>query len=287
MELMDYKVVNERFTALRKLAQKGEALPEAFRDSAADVEAYETCCGIFRDLSARLLGKNELRARGNLARARYVAQKREELLQTEIYNTALEAQKRASQLGAALRKKWTGTPLEMIDAVCDYIAALEGTDVGAKIICSRMKDVLLGASDAAQAEQKKKPLPQKSSTPTLEEVRAYFREKHFSSNPEAFFNHFESSGWVRAKGVRIKDWKAAARSWELREAQFAPKRGGKKQSVYSSDASYDLEAYARTAIGLREVTSSVSPDGLPPSPLAEKARSGGAFGAIRMEEETA
>ena len=257
--LMDYKVVNERFTALRKLAQKGDTLPEAFRDSAADVEAYETCCGIFRDLSARAIGKNELQARGNLARARYVAQKREELLQTEIYNTALEAQKRASQRGAALRKKWTGTKEEMIDAVCDYIAALEGTDVGAKIIRSRMKDVLLGASSvsADALPPKREPKKQKRSEPfvkpTLEEVRAYFREKHFSSNPEAFFNHFESSGWVRAKGVKIQNWKAAARSWELREAQFAPKRGGKKESVYSSDASYDLEAYAKTAIGLREV----------------------------------
>ena len=185
-------------------------------------------------------------------------------MEIRIYKSwnAQDAYKRSSQLGAALCKKWTGTKEEMIDAVCDYIAALEGTDVTAKIIRGRMWDVLLGegrqsgetSQNLAATSQKEKAgkASTKFTPPTLQEVKAYFREKHFSSNPEAFFAHYEGSGWVRSKGVKIKDWKAAARSWELKEAQFAPTRGRKKESVYSSDASYDLDAYAKTAIGMEE-----------------------------------
>lgn len=257
MELTDYRAVNERFTRIRKLAQMGEALPEQYRDSKADLEAYDTCAGIFHDLKERMMGKAELQARGNLARARYIGQKRTELLDAVIYKNAQEAYKRSSQLGAALCKEWTGTPVEMIDAVCEYIAALEGTDVTAKIICSRMKDVLLTNSDTSSVSAGAlPPSPPKGKAsapfvpPTLQEVKAYFREKHFSSSPEAFYAHYEGSGWVRSRGVKIKDWKAAARSWELKEAQFAPKKGRAKESVYSSDASYDLEEYAKTAIGM-------------------------------------
>lgn len=261
MELMDYRMVNERFTTIRKLAQTGGELPERHRTSEADVEAYETCRGIFRDLQDRMIGKTELQARGNLARAKYVAKKRAELLRDVIYANAQEAYKRSSQLSARLCKPWTGTKEEMIDAVCDYIAALEGTDAAAKIIRGRMKDVLL-TEDSTQPTEEKPTKSRKrgSSTeggakftpPTLQEVKAYFKEKHFSSSPEAFHAHYEGSGWVRSKGVKIKDWKAAARSWELKEAQFAPARGRKKESVYSSDASYDLDAYAKTAIGMEE-----------------------------------
>ena len=282
MELMDCRMVNERFTKIRKLAQTGGELPERHRTSEADVEAYETCCGIFRDLQDRMIGKAELQARGNLARAKYVAKKRAELLQDVIYANAQAAYKRSSQLSAALCKPWTGTPMEMIDAVCDLIAALEGTDAAAKIICGRMKDVLLGEGrQSGETSQNLAATLQKGTAgkasakfvpPTLQEVKAYFKEKHFSSSPEAFHAHYEGSGWVRSKGVKIKDWKATARSWELKEAQFAPARGRKKESVYSSDASYDLEAYRKTAIGLRPPQSAAVPQPAPPKvePCEEK-----------------
>lgn len=49
--------------------------------------------------------------------------------------------------------------------------------------------------------------------PTLEEVKAYCLERNNSINPEKFFNYYEANGWKVGRG-KMKDWKAAVRSWE-------------------------------------------------------------------------
>lgn len=51
--------------------------------------------------------------------------------------------------------------------------------------------------------------------PTLEEVRAYFREKGTSISPDEFWSHYESVGWVQGKArTPIKNWKACLTTWE-------------------------------------------------------------------------
>lgn len=53
--------------------------------------------------------------------------------------------------------------------------------------------------------------------PTLEEVRAYCKERNNSINAEAFIDFYESKGWFVGKN-KMKDWKAAVRNWERNEA---------------------------------------------------------------------
>ena len=84
--------------------------------------------------------------------------------------------------------------------------------------------------------------------PTLEDVKEYVKEKGLKMDAEAFVDHYTMNGWKQANGNAIKDWKAAVRQWARRESDFKPK----KESVYSSDASYDLAAYEATAIGRRK-----------------------------------
>lgn len=52
--------------------------------------------------------------------------------------------------------------------------------------------------------------------PTLMELRAYCSEQHYSVNPEAFFDYYESNGWKVGRSP-MKDWKAALRNWERNE----------------------------------------------------------------------
>jgi hypothetical protein len=52
--------------------------------------------------------------------------------------------------------------------------------------------------------------------PTLAEVEAYCRERGNSVNAEHFVSHYESNGWMVGKN-RMKDWKAAVRTWEQRD----------------------------------------------------------------------
>lgn len=52
--------------------------------------------------------------------------------------------------------------------------------------------------------------------PTHAEVSAYCRERMNAVNVDAFMSFYESNGWMVGKN-RMKDWRAAVRTWEQRE----------------------------------------------------------------------
>jgi hypothetical protein len=49
--------------------------------------------------------------------------------------------------------------------------------------------------------------------PTLDEVKAYCQERNNSVDPEKWYDFYESKGWMIGKN-KMKDWKAAVRTWE-------------------------------------------------------------------------
>lgn len=49
--------------------------------------------------------------------------------------------------------------------------------------------------------------------PTLEEVQDYCRERGNNVNPEQFYDFYEAKGWMIGRN-RMKDFKAAVRTWE-------------------------------------------------------------------------
>lgn len=49
--------------------------------------------------------------------------------------------------------------------------------------------------------------------PTIEEVKAYCIERKNNVNAEHFFDYYTSNGWLVGKN-KMKDWKAAVRTWE-------------------------------------------------------------------------
>lgn len=51
-------------------------------------------------------------------------------------------------------------------------------------------------------------------TPTLDDVRAVCRVKGYTLDPEYFFNHYESQGWVTGDGRPIRCWPAILGNWE-------------------------------------------------------------------------
>lgn len=54
--------------------------------------------------------------------------------------------------------------------------------------------------------------------PTVEEVRAYCRERQSTVRAEAFVNFYDSKGWMVGKNP-MKDWKAAVRTWEQKDKE--------------------------------------------------------------------
>ena len=53
--------------------------------------------------------------------------------------------------------------------------------------------------------------------PSLEEVKAYCQERNNGVDPQAFVDFYTSKGWKIGKDT-MKDWQAAVRTWERREA---------------------------------------------------------------------
>ena len=70
--------------------------------------------------------------------------------------------------------------------------------------------------------------------PTLEEVRAYCEERNNSVDPETFINFYESKGWYVGK-TKMRDWKAAVRTWE-KNRNYKPKTETKN---YDTDYDFD------------------------------------------------
>ena len=55
--------------------------------------------------------------------------------------------------------------------------------------------------------------PRRFTPPSLEEVRDYCRERGNTVDPGKFIDFYESKGWMVGKN-KMKDWKAAVRTWE-------------------------------------------------------------------------
>lgn len=83
-------------------------------------------------------------------------------------------------------------------------------------------------TQAERKEEGKKDKKGRSNSvrPTLDEVRAYCRERQNSIDPEQFFYHYEANGWVQGAGKKpIKSWKACVITWEKNNFQSGGSRG--------------------------------------------------------------
>lgn len=93
--------------------------------------------------------------------------------------------------------------------------------------------------------------------PTVDEVRCYCQERNSCIDPESFVDFYKSKGWMIGK-ERMKDWKAAVRTWEKREKQKSitskPKQTG-FNNFPQRDTNYD-------ALVAEQVKGWISKDGI-------------------------
>lgn len=50
--------------------------------------------------------------------------------------------------------------------------------------------------------------------PTLEEVEEYCKQRNSPVDAKAFYDYFETGGWVDSKGNKVKNWKQKIITWE-------------------------------------------------------------------------
>lgn len=59
--------------------------------------------------------------------------------------------------------------------------------------------------------------------PTIEDVKAYCKERGNRVDPERFIDYYTSNGWKVGKNP-MKDWKAAVRTWERSEPKLSARQ---------------------------------------------------------------
>ncbi len=64
--------------------------------------------------------------------------------------------------------------------------------------------------------------------PTLLEIRSFISSRNSAVDPEGFFFYYESNGWTVGR-QKMRDWRAAVRTWERRPQNVSP--GGYQNGI--------------------------------------------------------
>lgn len=81
--------------------------------------------------------------------------------------------------------------------------------------------------------------------PTLEEVKAYVKERNSPVDPQKFFDYFSAGNWIDSKGQPVRNWKQKLITWEGRQqatnSQDKPQQPQKLKQSESYDLRYMVE----------------------------------------------
>ena len=76
------------------------------------------------------------------------------------------------------------------------------------------------------------------SIPKIEEISQYCLERENSIDAEAFFDYYQTRKW-ESKGTKIKDWKAAVRTWEHNQKRFDKNKPYDKNSIHKDYTNFE------------------------------------------------
>ena len=76
---------------------------------------------------------------------------------------------------------------------------------------------------------------------TLEEVQDYCTQRGNTVDAAAFVDHYDANGWMAGR-VKMRDWKAAVRTWERKEYQTHEKVS-RRLNTNPAESSLDMTGY--------------------------------------------
>ena len=107
--------------------------------------------------------------------------------------------------------------------------------------------------EAKEKEQEKEKVKDNNKIfkpPSVDDVRAYCAERGNNVDPQSFVDFYESKGWMIGKN-KMKDWKAAVRTWERGETKTRQGETAKlaKDNNNFERRKYDFDALERGLMG--------------------------------------
>ena len=116
-----------------------------------------------------------------------------------------------SMLGIKSNKAYT-LDVSKMDTECIQNGYIGKDSIGKVSIDKDSKDKD-SKGESVRGEKAKRFYP-----PTLDEVKQYCEERNNNIDPMAFIDFYSSKGWMIGKN-RMKDWKAAVRTWERKRKE--------------------------------------------------------------------
>jgi len=74
--------------------------------------------------------------------------------------------------------------------------------------------------------------------PTLDDVKGYCACRNSGIDPEKWYDHYQSNGWMVGK-TKMKDWKASVRTWERNEKEGRFKDKNKDKPKRKTEADFE------------------------------------------------
>jgi hypothetical protein len=104
----------------------------------------------------------------------------------------------------------------------NVIAKNEAISETTEQIHSAFADTDKNQTESGRQKEKSSAKKEKVKSPTLEQVKEYFKFQKFTEfEAERFFNYYSSIGWLIGGKTKMKDWQAAARNWMLNTPKFS------------------------------------------------------------------
>ena len=71
--------------------------------------------------------------------------------------------------------------------------------------------------------------------PSLEEVDAYCQERNNGIDAQTFIDYYSARGWMMNSKNKMKDWKAAVRTWEQRHKEEQQQKQNSKKFTTAAE----------------------------------------------------
>lgn len=91
----------------------------------------------------------------------------------------------------------------------------------------------LDIEEVSDSDEPSKPKTKRFKPPTIEEVQAYCKERNNNVDAQRFIDFYEAKGWMLGKN-KMKDWKAAVRTWERNDTDGQASRDNAENRKYGN-----------------------------------------------------
>ena len=137
-----------------------------------------------------------------------------------------------------MRKKRERDKLASSNNVTDALPPVTKRYTEIEIDIEKEKDIEIEKSKRESKSEKSK--AKRFTPPTLEEVTAYCIERNNNIDAQHFIDYYTSNGWLVGKN-KMKDWKAAVRTWERNNySNSGATKGTKGTKAQELDSFYNM-----------------------------------------------